>query len=91
MAVRDGAKPMVNRTFLQSRLEVTSLLFVVWKLSKAALVDEEIVRKGLDALRTLVDTIGKFSIQNFAHTAHCIAGNSVSIVSKRISKPIHGK
>lgn len=78
IAVRDGSKNMGSKSFLQYRLDVTSLLFVLWKLTKNNDVEAAIVEKGLDSLQKLVDHISKNSIFNFAHSANSIAGNLVS-------------
>lgn len=78
IAVRDGSKNVGSKSFVHSRLDVTSLLFVLWKLTKSNDVEESTVAKGLDSLQTLFESISKHSIFNVAHSANCIAGNSVS-------------
>lgn len=78
MAVRDGSKSVGSKSFLQSRLDVTSLLFVLSKLSKTNSFERKFVIKGLDSLQKLIEPISKNSILNFAHLAHCITGNCVS-------------
>lgn len=78
IAVRDASKNIGSKQFQQSRLDVTSLLFVLWKLTKVNDVEETDVASGLNSLQNVFEPIFKNSILSFAHTAYSISGNNVS-------------